>query len=73
MGVRPRGRNLYLALPGVKIEETMKIGTIFGKIGPAIAELGASKLVVLLENRTILPDLHPTPLLGTVASDSGKL
>ncbi len=36
----------------------MKIGTIFSKIGSAIAELGASKLDVLLENRSILPDLH---------------
>ncbi len=51
----------------------MKIGTIFSKIGPATAELGASKLDVLLENRSILPDLHPTPLLRTVSSDPGKL
>ncbi len=51
----------------------MKIGTIFSKIGSPIAELGASKLDALPENRPILPDLHPTPLLGTVSSDSGKL
>ncbi len=43
----------------------MKIGRISSKIGSAIAELGASKLDVLLENRPILPDLHPSPLLGT--------
>ncbi len=34
----------------------MKIGTIFSKIVSAIAELGPSKLDVLLENRPILPD-----------------
>ncbi len=51
----------------------MRIGTIFSKIDSAIAELGASKLDVLLENRSILPDLHPAPLLRTVSSDPGNL